>query len=195
MSDRRYNLANLFYDEHCQRHMISVAARELQRLVEAQTEYSSAVIYGPMRKANTTEPSQCDLGGLYNKVTADPDYISLEYSYNHIKDFLFEINTSQQSYIVLTWVVLLFLYVCPRLRDIVAENTEPALFVPYFEKFETRFTVALCGKLIHKRDRKEDRSQIKIEAKPPIDIVLSERMRFDFIRSSPPPELYAGKSK
>lgn len=98
------------------------------------------------------------------------------------------LNTQNQSGHVRMWNVLLLLYVCPKLRDLVCENTEPALAIPYFENFEKRFTVALCGILIHKKERKEDRSQIRTEARPPLDIVIDERMRFDFIRSSKPIE-------
>lgn len=194
--DPRLNLANLFYDEACQKHFISFMAEQYAALYENGKTCSPCVIYGPPRAEDIKRDmdqvpptTNTDLSGLLRNTTPETSYISLEYNYNFIKDFLLWAVTTNRSDKVRIWLILSFFLVCPEVRipgGIVYENTEPALSVAYFDGFERRFEVALCGILIHQKDRKENRSKIRAESRPPIDIVISELIFFNFIRASRP---------
>lgn len=186
-----YNLAYLLENPISQRRFIAEAAAGFDELVGSQTKYSSSVIYGPVDFSDDEEepaPQAMDLSGLLSQTANDTSYISIEHCHKKVKAFFDDINARSQPCAVLTWVVLVILFVCPRLREIVCENTEPALFVPFFDDYEKRFTVSLCGILVHKRERKEERSQIKTEALSPFEIVLQELANFHRIRTSPPVE-------
>lgn len=192
-----FNLASLFYDEVAQRRLIATAATAFDELMTNHQNYTSSVIYGPTNLPDYDDdkaPQALDLSGLLGSITPETSYISKEYSHSEVSKFFKEINATAQPYAVLTWVVLVIFFICPRIREIVAENTEPALYTPYFDNFEERFTVYLCGILVHKRDRKEDRSQIKTEALHPLQMTYKERLFFDFLRSSPP-ERYCTPTK
>ena len=186
------NLASLFYNEVAQRRLINIAYEAFDKMMTNHQNYTSSVIYGPVALPDYEENASkqaLDLSGLLSSVAPETSYISKEYSHLTVSKFFQEINTTAQPRVVLTWVVLVIFFVCPRIRDLVAESTEPALYKPYFENFEERFTVFLCGILVHKRERKggkEDRSQIKTEALSPLEIVMKEMEYFDFLRSSPP---------
>lgn len=186
--DPNYNLAWLFTNEVSQRRFIAVAAEAFEELIANQTEYTSSVIYGPVNLSDREDdgpPQAFDLSGLLNQIEPEKSYISKEHSHRFVSTFFKDISTTAQPEHILTWVVLVIFFVCPRLRKRVAENTEPAL-LKYFDDFSRRFTLRLCGNLVHKRERKEERSQVKTEALSPFEIVISERILFDFIRSSPP---------
>ena len=188
---QNFNLARLFNDEVCQRRLINIASEAFDEMMTNHQNYTSSVIYGPVHLRDYKDDSlkqALDLSGLLNTISSETSYISKEHSHSVVSKFFEEINTTAQPDVVLTWVVLVLFFVCPRIRDLVAKDTEPALN-EYFKNFEQRFTVFLCGILVHKRERKggkEDRSQIKTEALSPIDIVLKEKEYFNFLRSSPP---------
>jgi hypothetical protein len=190
----KLNLRNLIYNTAHQLELVARMKTEYRLLYESDHPYS-CIFYGEQQNdidrtedLDTVVPksSTVDLGSLLSHTNEDPNYISPDFTYNFIKQWLDWVTTENKSSFVLTWFVFSMFYVSPRLRELVCENTEPALAAPFFENYSERFSVKLCGVLIAKKDRKDDKSRLRVTALTPLEIVVSERLRFDTIRASEP---------
>jgi len=177
------HLGSILHDDDAKRRLIDMMLGEYRKLVKEP--YCPATIFGTIQSANKSKRMRCslDLGSILSQINPSEDYISVDFNMSCIESFLSWAKTEARSF-VLTWVILIFLYVCPKLRDTVMENTEPSIGVRYFKDFEERFDVALCGILVHRKERKEERSQLKVAAKTPFNIVIDELLLYDFIRTS-----------
>lgn len=188
-----FNLYNLFYNDVSKRAFISRVGEGFKELYEAAKPYTPLIIHGPIPKPKDDSDKDfrpptagVNLGAILKNTTTPNDYISPEFNYNTIQHNIFWAISEATSSHALTWIVLSLLYVCPESRKLVEEQTEPTLAIPYFEKFEERFEFARYGILIHKTDRKEERSCLNVAAKTPLSYLLDEILFFDFIRSSAP---------
>ena len=73
---------------------------------------------------------------------------------------------------IVTWAVLIALYLSDPAKDVVCSMTRPDIARAYLEKFDERFETYLCGKLQHNKAHKK--SDLIRQAKSPTEIVLHE---------------------
>lgn len=74
--------------------------------------------------------------------------------------------------LIITWAVLLSLYLSDTAKDVVCALTTPHIARAYLENFNERFETYLCGELKHNKSHK--RSDLIRQAKSPTEIVLHE---------------------
>jgi hypothetical protein len=178
------HLRSVLFDDDCKRRTIDMMIEEYREL--SKHPYCPSTVYGKHPQVQKDKKQRCsaDLGSILSELNPKKDYMNVDFNMSCIETFLSWAKTSAPTF-VLTWVMLVFLYVCPKLRDVVMEHTEPAIGSTFFETFEERFEAGLCGILVHRKERKEERSQLKVTAKTPFEIVLDQLLYYEFIRTSP----------
>jgi len=99
--------------------------------------------------------------------------ISTSETLSHIIDYLTWIcGNDCIDPMQLTWGVLSIIYVSDDSKRLISSNTHPVIATNYFNGFNQRFEMDLCGQLQHIKSQK--RSKLLCQAKMPTEIVLSE---------------------
>ena len=86
-----------------------------------------------------------------------------------------------------TWVTLVLLYVSDDAKLLVSKYTHPSMATHYFDEYNDRFELFLCGQLRHVKALKK--SCLLRQAKTPFEIVLNEwlyaKKIFMFLQCNP----------
>lgn len=86
-----------------------------------------------------------------------------------------------------TWVTLVLLYVSDDAKLLVSKYTHPSMATHYFDEYNDRFELFLCGQLKHVKSLKK--SCLLRQAKTPFEIVLNEwlyaKKIFMFLQCNP----------
>lgn len=196
-----HNLTHVFgINPHVQRTLIVAISNELDTLYdEIMDTFSPATLHGTFPASSNDPPidrdhmpppsSGTDITTLLSYTNIEPDYTSVHFIYNAIKQHIHWLLFENTSHNVLIWTVVCLFYLFPKLCDHVSEHTEPSIAIPYFRDFHSRFDRQLCGSLIEKEHRKHSNVvNVNIACHTPLQITITELMRLDFIRSGKPCE-------
>lgn len=91
------------------------------------------------------------------------------------------------SPMMLTWSILILLFVSDHCKKMVCECTPEPLSMAYFATFDNRFEEYLCGRMVHNKSAKK--SEVVVTAKSPTEIVLREWLEVKRVYTTP--SLYA----
>lgn len=198
MSDAvRFNLYYTLEHTESRRALIADMAREFDRLYETVKDtYSPSLLYG--ESAPAPEPvdkdvraptsSAADLTTILSHMNDEPDYISLDFNYNFIKDEFNKLLTTYNHPLIEMWVVLFMYYVSPELCQKVQEFTEPSIGIPFFHDYVANFDMRLAGIPLRKEDRTNDTSNVDVASQTPLEITINKLLHLNRIRSTKPME-------
>lgn len=98
-------------------------------------------------------------------------------NFNTIECYLdWILNNPSLDAFQLTWCVLIIFYVSDDAKRIVSKYSHPTMASEYFNHYNTRFEIHLCGQLKHVKTEKK--SILTRQAKPPFEIILTEWMNY-----------------
>lgn len=197
------NLNHLLFNHDVQKHFLVSMLEELENYkirIKNECPYSSNLLYGAEREKKLSvdrnfyvENTSIDLSTILGNLVETPNYIGEEFVFGTIRAKLQWAIHENVSPLILTWFVLVFLYVSPELRRRVQLQTEPALSY-FFKDFEHRFEINCWGVLTHIKDKKEERSKLDVSALSPLQIVVKECSYFLHIQSTNPDLLLQGQT-
>ena len=147
----------------------------------------NGVVYGSMG----SEPKKRrmvggSLGDVLRPVEKPEWYIEVESLGKRLLPFLDWLVCENTCELNFVWQMLMFMYTSPEFRRRIQENTEPALYSGYFDKFMKRMTHFLCGNVEAKKNKKRARTNVAKDENSlaPIQIVLEERLFFSTLQKS-----------
>lgn len=189
------NLNHLLFHYDVQKHFLISMLEELEQYrvrIKNECPYSSGLLYGIEKKEKDTvdanfnvENTSIDLSTILGNLVETPNYIGEEFVFGTIRAKLQWAIHENVSPLILTWFVLVFLYVSPELRKRVQTQTEPALAY-FFNDFEHRFEINCWGVLTHVKDKKDERSKLDVSALSPLQLVIKECSYFSLLQSTHP---------
>ena len=192
------NLNHLLFNYDIQKHFLVSMLGELEAYrsrIREECPYSSGLLYG-IEKEETSkvdsdynvENTSIDLSTILGNLVETPNYVGEEFIFGTIVAKLKWAIYETVPPLILTWFVLVFLYVSPELRRRVQMQTEPALSY-FFKDFEQRFEINCWGVLTHIKDKKDERSKLDVSALSPLQIVVKECSYFNKLQSTNPDTL------
>ena len=176
------SLQSCLFDRTCQINFITTFLNALKKItLETNTPSkmllgSTSETYVPSVKRNRDSSNNSISSILLCETdkTKPRQYgISTKDTLSHIADYLTWICSSDCiDPMQLTWGVLSVIYVSDDAKRVISSYTHPTIATSYFNGFNQRFEMDLCGQLQHIKLQK--RSKLLRQAKMPFEIVLSE---------------------